>query len=230
MAFNTVPTVATGDLWTAANHNTFVRDNFNAGVPAIFSAKGDLAIGDGDKQAIRLPLGTMGQIPRAVPGAAVPLQYGSLFQNARRFKFRTLGLNITAPNGSFSANMPVPITEEVKLIDDGYEFWSSGNVIKLRQNYKYLLGIGFVYGSSTPTVDSMGIVALFLEGAMVNRYLDSYCRYQANFGVTSDGELARNFTMGIFNTDLYLGAKFRGYNNTATIVDYSGQILLLEFV
>jgi len=30
MAFTTVPTVATGDLWSAANHNTYIKDNFSA--------------------------------------------------------------------------------------------------------------------------------------------------------------------------------------------------------
>ena len=28
MSYTTVPTVSTGDTWTAANHNTYIRDNF----------------------------------------------------------------------------------------------------------------------------------------------------------------------------------------------------------
>ncbi len=42
MAYNPVPTVATGDPWSAANHNTYVRDNFAAGVPDIFTAAGQI--------------------------------------------------------------------------------------------------------------------------------------------------------------------------------------------
>lgn len=30
MAYSAVPTVSTGDLWTASNHNTYIRDNFTA--------------------------------------------------------------------------------------------------------------------------------------------------------------------------------------------------------
>ena len=47
MAYNPVPTVTTGDLWTAANHNTYIRDNFAAGVPDIFTAKGQIAVASG---------------------------------------------------------------------------------------------------------------------------------------------------------------------------------------
>jgi hypothetical protein len=43
MAYNPVPTVATGDPWSAANANTYWRDNFAAGVPDIFTAAGDMA-------------------------------------------------------------------------------------------------------------------------------------------------------------------------------------------
>ena len=36
MAYIVVPTVATGDVWTAANHNVYVRDNFRATIPGVF--------------------------------------------------------------------------------------------------------------------------------------------------------------------------------------------------
>lgn len=62
MAFSVVPTVATGDLWTAANHNTYIRDNFAAGVPALFTAAGDLAIGSGVGSAAQLPVGAQGKL------------------------------------------------------------------------------------------------------------------------------------------------------------------------
>ena len=40
MAFTTVPTVATGDLWSAAQHNTYIKDNFAA--VWVGSAAGDI--------------------------------------------------------------------------------------------------------------------------------------------------------------------------------------------
>ena len=60
MAYNAVPLVTTGDLWTASNHNTYVRDNFAAGVPDIFGAKGDLAVASQADVALALNAGSIG--------------------------------------------------------------------------------------------------------------------------------------------------------------------------
>ena len=57
MAYSAVPTVATGDLWTASNHNTYIRDNFAAGVPDIFTTKGDIAVASGPDAASRIGVG-----------------------------------------------------------------------------------------------------------------------------------------------------------------------------
>jgi hypothetical protein len=60
MAYTAVPTVATGDTWTAANHNTYIRDNFAAGVPDAFTAKGDLFVGTGADAGTRVGVGANG--------------------------------------------------------------------------------------------------------------------------------------------------------------------------
>lgn len=62
MGYNAVPTVATGDPWTAANHNTYIRDNFAAGVPDIFTTKGDLAVASAANAASRLGVGSNYQV------------------------------------------------------------------------------------------------------------------------------------------------------------------------
>lgn len=62
MSYSAVPTVATGDLWGAANHNTFIRDNFAAGVPDIFTAAGDLAYATAANAAAPLAIGSPGQV------------------------------------------------------------------------------------------------------------------------------------------------------------------------
>lgn len=41
MAFNTVPTVASGDSWTSSQHNTYIKDNMTALWP--YTTAGDLA-------------------------------------------------------------------------------------------------------------------------------------------------------------------------------------------
>jgi hypothetical protein len=61
MAYNTPPTKNTGDVFTAAEFNQYIRDNFAAGVPDIFSAKGDLVAATAANAATRLAVGTNGQ-------------------------------------------------------------------------------------------------------------------------------------------------------------------------
>lgn len=61
MGYSPLPTVVTGDSWTAANANTYWRDNFAAGVPDIFEAAGDLAYGSNINAAAKLVLGSARQ-------------------------------------------------------------------------------------------------------------------------------------------------------------------------
>ncbi len=65
MAYIAHPTVVTGQTWTASNQNTYVRDNFIAGVPDIFTTKGDIVVASGADTAIRLGVGSDEQIPIA---------------------------------------------------------------------------------------------------------------------------------------------------------------------
>jgi hypothetical protein len=60
MSYNSVPTVSTGDTWSAANHNTYIRDNFAAGVPDIFTAAGDLVYATAANAAAPLVIGQAG--------------------------------------------------------------------------------------------------------------------------------------------------------------------------
>lgn len=75
MAYSVVPTVTTGDLWTAANHNTYVRDNFAASIPDLFTTKGDLAVSSGADAAGRLPAGSDGQAVMADSAETLGLKY-----------------------------------------------------------------------------------------------------------------------------------------------------------
>lgn len=68
MAYSAVPTISTNDPWTAANHNTYLRDNFIAGVPDIFTTDGDLAYATGANAASRLGKGSISQTLKLVAG------------------------------------------------------------------------------------------------------------------------------------------------------------------
>lgn len=56
--------VATADLWSAADHNQLL-DNIASGVPALFSAAGDLIYATASKVAARLAIGTAGYMLRS---------------------------------------------------------------------------------------------------------------------------------------------------------------------
>ena len=61
MAYTTLPTKSTNDLFTLGDYNA-VKNNFEAGVPDIFSAKGDLAVGVEPNAAARLAVGSNNSI------------------------------------------------------------------------------------------------------------------------------------------------------------------------
>jgi hypothetical protein len=43
MAYSAVPSVSTGDLWTAANHNTYIRDNFSDHETRVLAAEASIS-------------------------------------------------------------------------------------------------------------------------------------------------------------------------------------------
>lgn len=84
MAYSIVPTVATGDLWTAAQHNTYIRDNFAAGVPDIFTTKGDLAVATGADACSRFAVGSNGYTLEADSAQSVGMKWaGEVAAKAR---------------------------------------------------------------------------------------------------------------------------------------------------
>lgn len=61
MAYTAVPTKNTGDTVTAAEWNAYVKANQEAGVPDIFTTKGDIAVATAADVAARLAVGIDGQ-------------------------------------------------------------------------------------------------------------------------------------------------------------------------
>lgn len=68
MAFTTHPTVVTGQTWSAANQNTYVKGNLDALWP--FTTAGDLGYASSASTLARLALGTNGYVLKA--GASAP--------------------------------------------------------------------------------------------------------------------------------------------------------------
>jgi len=76
MAYTVVPTKSTGDLWTAADHNTYIKDNFAAGVPDIFTTKGDIAVATAANTAARLAVGSDNQVLLSDSGETSGVKWG----------------------------------------------------------------------------------------------------------------------------------------------------------
>jgi len=73
MAYTAVPTVATGDLWTAANQNTYLRDNFAATFVGTTTDTGDMVYSTSDDNTITaLSIGTAYQVLSVNAGATAP--------------------------------------------------------------------------------------------------------------------------------------------------------------
>ena len=75
MAYSVVPAVAFGDMWTAANQNTYLKDNFAA--VWVGTAAGDVDYYTGAANTSRLPIGTAGQALVVNAGATAP-EWGGL--------------------------------------------------------------------------------------------------------------------------------------------------------
>lgn len=77
MSYSPVPEVEPGDLWTASQHNQYIKDNFAASVPDIFTTKGDLAAGTGADACERFGVGTDGQTLVADSTQTTGLNWGT---------------------------------------------------------------------------------------------------------------------------------------------------------
>lgn len=77
MAYTAVPTVVTGQLYTAANFNTYFKDNFAASVPDIFTGTGSLAVGSAVDAAGELTVGaTDGMVLKASSTDTLGIAWG----------------------------------------------------------------------------------------------------------------------------------------------------------
>ena len=75
MSYTPISTVNDNDWITAAWWNTHVRDNFEAGIPAIFTTKGDLGVASGANAAGRLGVGSDDQVLEADSGESLGMKW-----------------------------------------------------------------------------------------------------------------------------------------------------------
>lgn len=78
MAYTAVPTQSAGGTWDYDDHNTYIRDNFAATTPDVFTAKGDLFIGTGADTGAVLSAGTNGYVHTADSTQTTGTKWASL--------------------------------------------------------------------------------------------------------------------------------------------------------
>lgn len=62
MSYTAIPTVSTGDIWSATNHNIYIKENFQAIVPDQITAKGQLMVGNSSGTMTLLTVGADNEI------------------------------------------------------------------------------------------------------------------------------------------------------------------------
>ena len=166
MAYSAVPTVATGDTWTAANHNAYIKDNFAAGVPDIFTAKGDLAVATAADAAVALGVGPNYQTLIADSGEASGVKWGSQLQFTGRLTngswdgdTKTTGTYTIAAN-TFNANLPNAARALLVSLSARWTTANNGNSCNIRKPGEGNNGVLVRGLVANFFVDNMGIVPL----------------------------------------------------------------------
>lgn len=170
MAYSPVPTVVTGDLWTASNHNTYIRDNFAAGVPGILEAKGGIAVASGAQAAAELALGSAGDVLMVDPSAPLGVRWAAFASAAGGTiwgEWINTSWNLVAKNiGVYTVNASdwgIPATGVAAILIGILGRWSStGDWIYLSARKKGS-GMDWVIARSRFTNknnDALGMVSL----------------------------------------------------------------------
>ena len=120
MAYTTVPTVTTGELWTAADHNTYVRDNFAATAVGLATTAGQIPYATGPLALAMLALGAQDHYFKAGPSGPQWVKDAGL---------------ISVPFGNFAEVIPAglhegstPVPWPVEIEKWYLELWPAGSL------------------------------------------------------------------------------------------------------
>lgn len=184
MAYTAVPTVATGDTWTAANHNTYIKNNFAAGVPDIFTTKGDIAVATAANTAVRLAVGTNNQFLISNSAAASGLSWGSGFVGA-----------LYTMNGSTGNSALADSTDEI--IDFNVSSFDTDSAVTTGTSWKftvptgmdgyYLVSASLALSSTAFTANQVFRLSLY-KGGVLQRYIAmKYAHATASYTIAASG-------------------------------------------
>lgn len=186
MAFTTLPTYSTGDSVSAANWNTYVKDNFAAMPPDIFTAAGEIFVGEGadtggllSKSVIGKPLivdigETLGvkYSDTVLSSAFTWSYYGNLDYNNDTFGGTTVSISVHDATG-----YNVPATAKI-LIAKLRVAWNAGStddyvhISNTSDSDMEMLRIDYSLGGATYWITQHGFVTP-AEGNLILEITDS---------------------------------------------------------
>lgn len=170
MAYTPVPTQNTTGTWTAAEHNTYVRDNFAAGIPGLMTTKGDLVAATGTDAGARLAAGSDGQALQVVGAATSSLRFVTMNTKAQaQYKV--------------SATQTVP-TSTVKIVNYHTSVYDTASAVTTGASWKFTCNAtGYYY-----------LTASALLQATSTWTLGKYAKLQAYIGSTGNAILSTVYT------------------------------------
>lgn len=138
MGYSPVPLVTTGDLWTASNNNTYVRDNFNQTAANVCTSAGDVPYALTANTVTRLGASNGGVMqtddakPTWLEMSATKYHRvrAKLNEDGIEYRKSSIGEYVTSTGQSIPVSTVTAISFQYKAIDI-YDMWSAGNPTKI---------------------------------------------------------------------------------------------------
>ncbi len=201
MAFTTLPTYSTGDTITAANWNTYVKNNFAAMPPDVFTATGELFVGEGADTGGLLSPSSTGNLLIVDTAETLGVKYSDTFVVAP-FTFATYN------NADYNFDTFGGSTIIISIHDaSGYNVPATAKMLIARLRVVWNAGSTNDYVRISNTSDS-DMEMLRID---YNQFGIGISMYQMGFVVPASGNLLLEITD---SSDVTLGLKITGYVTT----------------
>lgn len=198
MAFTTLPTYGTGDTVTAANWNTYIKDNFAASAPDIFTATGEIFVGEGADTGGLLSPSVIGKVLIVDAAETLGVKYSDTLMNSK-FIFGYYG-HADYNNDTFGGT-----TVSISIHDaTGYNVPATANMIFARLRVLWHAGSTDDYIVLSNTSDSdMEMLRIDYNALRLGEWMA-----QQGFVVPADGNVILEITD---SADVSLNLKIVGY-------------------